>query len=117
MVSKDRLIGILGNSLLGIKRSLDRWRQVTPKGQDCDPKIFEAQYLKTVLDRRSVQIDHVEENPILRVQWSRDRWHHVTPKGPGHDAKILTLNISETVRDRLLVQIDYRQETCTLRAQ
>ena len=36
----------IGNGMLGIKWSHDRWRHVTLKGQGCDPDIFRCKYLE-----------------------------------------------------------------------
>ena len=38
----------IGNGLRGIKWSHDRWRHVTPKGQNRDPNTLTAQYLENI---------------------------------------------------------------------
>jgi len=70
----------IGNTLLRIQWTRDRWRHVTPKGQGRDPDIFEAQYL----DNRERYMVGSYWLPIgnytLGIQWSHDRWRHVTRK-------------------------------------
>ena len=64
----------IGNCISGVQWSRDWWCHVTPKGQGCDPKIFEAQYYNNRVRYIVGSYWLPTGNGKLRVQWS-DRWH------------------------------------------
>jgi len=97
----------IGNTILRIQWSRDRWRHENPKGQGRDPDIFQAQYLDN-LERYMVGSYWLPiGNHTFRILWTHGRWRHVTRKVKVVTPIHLNLNITTTVRDRRSVRIDH----------
>jgi len=54
---------------------------VTPKGQSCDPIIFETPYVRNGARWTHGHCGSPVGSRPPEVEWSRDRWRHAIPKG------------------------------------
>jgi len=66
----------IGNGLLGIKWSRDRWHHVTPKSQTRDPNTLRAQYLLEILfsNNRYIVCCEAVRSAILATVWLLVCW-------------------------------------------